>query len=85
MTEENHCRDCCCARSWEALGIVSYTGKSIPEHIDELRSALSKAVDSFDDLQRVLRLLGRPLLADACAIAADSSRNVLTSPIKSCE
>jgi len=35
---ENHCVDCCCARSWKALGIVSYTGKSIPEHISELRA-----------------------------------------------
>jgi hypothetical protein len=28
-----HCSDCCCARSWKALGISEYTGKSIPEHI----------------------------------------------------
>jgi len=33
----NHCKDCCCARSWEALGITVYTGKSIPEHIVELQ------------------------------------------------
>ena len=26
-----HCKDCCCARSWRALGIDSYTGESIPE------------------------------------------------------
>jgi len=36
MTEE-HCRDCCCARSWNALGITKYTGQSIPEHIQALR------------------------------------------------
>ena len=32
-----HCRDCCCARSWKALGIFEYTGRSIPEHIKQLR------------------------------------------------
>ena len=36
--DENHCEDCCCAKSWKALGITEYTGKSIPEHITELRS-----------------------------------------------
>ena len=37
---ENHCKDCCCARAWKALGIAKYTGKSIPEHIVEMREAL---------------------------------------------
>jgi hypothetical protein len=44
MSDE-HCRDCCCARSWKALGITEYTGKSIPEHIEQMRSALLKAVE----------------------------------------
>lgn len=35
--QSEHCKDCCCARSWAALGITKYTGKSIPEHIEELR------------------------------------------------
>lgn len=35
---DNHCKDCCCARSWTALGITEYTGKAIPEHIEELRA-----------------------------------------------
>ena len=35
-----HCKDCCCARSWEALGITGYTGKSIPEEIASLRNQL---------------------------------------------
>ena len=35
-----HCIDCCCAQSWEALGITEYTGKSIPEHIVELRAQI---------------------------------------------
>ncbi len=33
----NRCDDCCCAISWKALGISGYTGKSIPEHILELK------------------------------------------------
>ena len=40
MGDINHCVDCCCAQSWKALGITEYTGKSIPEHIKELRKAL---------------------------------------------
>ncbi len=42
--QESHCRDCCCARSWKALGITEYTGKSIPEHIEQLRAALVHSV-----------------------------------------
>ena len=37
MSDE-HCKDCCCARSWDALNIHAYTGKSIPEHIEALRA-----------------------------------------------
>lgn len=36
---EHHCTDCCCAKSWQALGITEYTGKSIPEHIAELKAS----------------------------------------------
>ena len=35
----NHCVDCCCARSWSALGVPEYDGKSIPEHITRLRDS----------------------------------------------
>ena len=44
LTEENqrlktgHCSDCCCARSWKALGVDKYDGKSIPEHIEQLQA-----------------------------------------------
>ena len=45
--EANHCRDCCCAQSWAALGVTKYDRASIPEHIlalkqraDELEAAL---------------------------------------------
>ncbi len=39
--QETHCRDCCCARAWKALGITEYTGLSIPEHIELLRNQLA--------------------------------------------
>lgn len=42
MNDENHCRDCCCAKSWEALGIEHYDGKSIPEHIEALRARVTE-------------------------------------------
>lgn len=29
-----HCVDCCCARSWKALGVSEYNGRSIPEEIE---------------------------------------------------
>ncbi len=41
-----HCKDCCCcARSWEALGITEndYEVGGIPEHIKQVRLELSKA------------------------------------------
>lgn len=40
MSDE-HCKDCCCARSWAALGITEYTGKGIPEHIGDLKRELA--------------------------------------------
>jgi len=36
-----HCVDCCCARSWKALGVSEYDGMSIPEHIERLRAERS--------------------------------------------
>ena len=41
---EDHCKDCCCARSWKALGIEEYTGKSIPEHITEREAVTAQLV-----------------------------------------
>ena len=37
----DHCRDCCCAESWKALGVTEYDGKSIPEHITALQAELT--------------------------------------------
>ncbi len=36
----NHCKDCCCAQAWKALGVSEYTGKSIVEHIEELKTEM---------------------------------------------
>jgi len=49
-----HCEDCCCARSWTALGINEYTGKSIPEHITALRSQLSIVEGTRDTLYNLV-------------------------------
>jgi len=43
-----HCKDCCCAKSWEALGITEYTGRSIPEEITELRGALRESLEQIE-------------------------------------
>lgn len=40
--QSEHCKDCCCARAWEALGVKEYTGKSISEHITELKLNVDK-------------------------------------------
>jgi len=42
MEDLNHCKDCCCAKSWEALGIKEYTGKSIPEEILRTKDELCR-------------------------------------------
>ena len=53
------------------------------ERIEKLMSALEKCIDTFDDLERVLRLIGKPIMADACAVAADASRSALQNSEKS--
>lgn len=57
--EVQHCKDCCCAQSWKALGITAYTGKSIPEHITKLLAALA----SKD--AEIVRLRGNLAMAEA--------------------
>lgn len=47
MTDD-HCKDCCCARSWKALGIEGYTGKSIPEEIIALKTKLAVAREALE-------------------------------------
>lgn len=59
---DEHCKDCCCAESWKALGISEYTGKSIPEHIADLRALSSpQAVVNDDRLRVVVRDMARAI------------------------
>jgi hypothetical protein len=44
-----HCRDCCCAKAWEALEITDYTGLSIPEEIKRLMTALRKVKENVEN------------------------------------
>jgi hypothetical protein len=44
-----------------------------PDLLDSVR----KAIETFDDLERVLRLFQRAITADACKVAADSMRETL--------
>lgn len=46
-TTDEHCRDCCCARSWKALRVTQFTGLSIPEHIEALRSTLERYMFAY--------------------------------------
>lgn len=48
QVNNEHCNDCCCARSWKALGITEYTGLSIPEHIQQLRGLIALACRHVD-------------------------------------
>lgn len=59
---DGHCKDCCCARAWKALGISEYTGKSIPEEITELavRLAESQALNA-DFIEKLQAAWGSPL------------------------
>ena len=55
----SHCKDCCCARSWEALGITEYTGLSIPEHIERLTTERDEARKEVAALRALLRRIVR--------------------------
>lgn len=60
---ENHCKDCCCARSWNALGITEYTGKSISEEIQQV-------VRERDDLLYCNDFVGRRVTSAESKIEA---------------
>ena len=54
--DEKHCPDCCCGASWKALGISENTGKSIPDHINQLRAEnveLKQDKERLDWLEKV--------------------------------
>jgi uncharacterized coiled-coil DUF342 family protein len=68
-----HCKDCCCARSWRALGVTEYTGKSIPEHIDELKAERDEL---NDEIERCCKELG-----DAGILITQGPRDGITKLI----
>jgi hypothetical protein len=43
LRDLSHCNDCCCARTWEALGVSVTDGRDIAEHVTALRAALIAA------------------------------------------
>ena len=52
--KEEHCKDCCCAQSWKALGITEYAGNSIPEEIEALKARAENA-EAEAEYQRKMR------------------------------
>lgn len=59
--KDGHCKDCCCARIWKALGVESYTGLSIWEHVEKMReerdAARQAAQTHWDERQKETREL----------------------------
>jgi hypothetical protein len=55
----DHCKDCCCAQSWAALGISEYNGKSIVENIIDLKAQLAAVTAEREDFAGALRMVGR--------------------------
>ena len=53
---DEHCKDCCCARSWKALGIAEYTGKSIPEHIADKNAQIDRMREPTKEMQDAIWL-----------------------------
>ena len=51
------CRDCCCARSWQALGVAEHTGLSIPEHIEGLKVRVEQAEAALAEAQERIKTL----------------------------
>jgi len=51
--KNGHCKDCCCARSWEALGIHELTNMSIPEHIAALRLEVKRLEDNEEAMANI--------------------------------
>lgn len=45
----------------------------------ELVEALEKCLATFEDLARVLSVVGKPILAEACTVAANGTREALVS------
>jgi hypothetical protein len=76
--EQNHCKDCCCARSWEAIGVTTYTGMSIVEHIEQL-------VTQRDALHAQAVALAKALMKiDHALFPCASNRDLLDGGAEEC-
>lgn len=60
------------------IGKLGATALRIKEERDDLADALTKAADTFDDLVRVMSILGRDTTAAACHVASVGCREALT-------
>ena len=83
-----HCQDCCCARSWKALGVTDSKGLSIPEHIMAMRSEIERerigARKTFDEFYATIKALRaevnalhirvRDLVLDGVTLAEEGAR-----------
>ena len=72
LSEEEHCKDCCCARSWKALGVTAYDGKSIPDHITALTAKLERCEAALETIAGFAVGNG-----DVCEIIAKRARAAL--------
>lgn len=81
--EVDHCKDCCCAQSWKALGITSYTGKSIPEHIRELAEQRKELLEALKEW--VLPQITRMALMHTADTDLEFVRMVITKAIARAE
>ena len=48
-----HCKDCCCARSWEALGGQTIKSGSIVEHIEALKAERDQLKERGSILEQI--------------------------------
>ena len=77
----SHCRDCCCARSWNALHVTEYTGLSIPEHIEALRGILERYMFAYPAFRmKPVGAPGSPIRIEAERLMAleESAQKILS-------
>jgi hypothetical protein len=84
--EEQHCRDCCCAQSWRALGVTEYDGRSIVEHIADLRHGLAKLQqpdpDADEALNRIVQSAAERIEHGLSYEGASSIEGIVRAAIK---
>lgn len=68
---EGHCKDCCCARSWEALGGQIHPGTSIVGCIEGLRENAARARSEIAARDRTIEGLRAKLVPNGWAWRSD--------------